>query len=378
MKNHPATAPSPERVSIELTTACNYRCRHCATSFQNHKNITISREAAFRLVEDLGRLDPYPRFLNLFGQGEVTILPWLPELLEYATAKLPKTEILLQTNGSRLTELAEVISRTNVSCVIISVDGATERVYEIIRGKGTYKSLIAGLDAIFALKEKKRRKWPHIGFTVTLTKDSIFEMEAIVQLGKRYKVNHIHTQALYPHKELDLASFSLRTLTQAEKERALQCVNMAEAEAKKHGIEFKHQSLDPFNEPNPDFQENYSEHTKDETRLSAIDQQPPRYRECTEPWKNAWVNADLRFNTCELRRDDATQNLREMPFHEYWYHSPGLNKVRESLITGNLDPICSACILRKRTDTPPNPWKGCHSYLRPTEKLRRLFKLRLS
>ncbi|HZS37000.1 MAG TPA: hypothetical protein VFF06_09240, partial [Polyangia bacterium] len=96
---------SPEQVSIELTTACNYSCIHCATTIPGYRGKTMDRGLAFSLVEQIAEFDPAPLRLRLFGQGEVCVLPWLPSYIEHIRAKLPRVQIAISTNGSKLKQL---------------------------------------------------------------------------------------------------------------------------------------------------------------------------------------------------------------------------------------------------------------------------------
>jgi hypothetical protein len=169
----------------------------------------------------------------------------------------------------------------------------------------------------------------------------------------------VKTQALIPHKELNLARLRLKTLDDVAVERARACIEEAQQLATSYGLEFRHLNAgDPFNEPEPDWNdiqtnEDVANHEHAHAKPDA-GPPPTVYRDCLEPWKELWINVGLGLNTCERRRFDVENGVDDFPLRSL-YESPALVKVRESLLTGKLDPICGGCILRKASDKPPDP-----------------------
>src|SRR5947209_11040289 len=127
---------SPEQVSIELTTACNYSCIHCGTTIPGYRGRTMERGLAFHIIDQVAEFNPEPERVRLFGQGEVCVLPWLPDFITHIRNKLPYTQILISTNGSKLKQLAQNFVDNQVTHIYLSLEGGTKAVHENIRGEG--------------------------------------------------------------------------------------------------------------------------------------------------------------------------------------------------------------------------------------------------
>ncbi|MBX9768648.1 MAG: radical SAM protein [Bdellovibrionales bacterium] len=439
---------SPYQVSIELTTACNYSCAHCATTTNGYVGRTMKKENAWKIIDQVRLFKKPPRNIRLFGQGEVSILPWLPEYISYIKKNLPKAQILISTNGSKLDVLAKNFVQNSVRRLFLSVEGGTQSIHERIRGKGSFYQLVLGLRALKREKKLAGSETPFMDFTTVLTRESVFDLTNLVRLAIRYGADSVKTQALVPHMELDLLPLRLSTLTPEEKIRAIASIEEAKALAKANNIEFRHLNAgDPFNEPDPAWnsiqkvkfekkplkQEPKALSDEVETRAAdiftaaeasesadpeveltapdhpeevpapvvplvvagalnvtaesgaaktseegapksegapqapvetaalmdqviALESAPPlKFKNCIEPWTEAWINVSLGMNTCERRRFDVTETVDKVPLNELWLKSPGLNQVRSNLLSGNLDPVCAGCILRPASSIGPVP-----------------------
>ncbi|HZS35229.1 MAG TPA: hypothetical protein VFF06_00305, partial [Polyangia bacterium] len=187
------------------------------------------------------------------------------------------------------------------------------------------------------------------------TSETIFDLENLVELGHRFGAGAVKTQALVPHKELNLGRLRLKTLDDVAMDRGRACIERAQRMAESYGMEFRHLNAeDPFNEPDPEWNDIQ---TVDDAPGAAAENGGAAshpFRQCLEPWKELWINVGDGLNTCERRRFDVPEGADVIPLRELW-ESPGLERVRHSLLKGPLDPICGGCILRKASDTPPDP-----------------------
>jgi MoaA/NifB/PqqE/SkfB family radical SAM enzyme len=286
--------------------------------------------------------------VRLFGQGEVCVLPWVPDYIAHIRKLIPQTQILISTNGSRLASLAECFVEHQVTHLFLSVEGGTKEVHERIRGPGSFDELVGGLEVLQRVKAAAQRERPSFEFTAVLTSETVFDLVNLVELGHRFGARGVKTQALVPHKELNLQRLRLQTLDDLAVERAREHIEEARRRAESYGIEFRHLNAgDPFNEPDPEWND-----------IQRAPEQPaapsgPAYRDCFEPWKELWINVAYGLNTCERRRFDAEFGVDKLPLRELLV-APGLQKVRRDLLLGELDPICGGCILRKPSTSPPD------------------------
>lgn len=339
--------PAPFQVNIELTTACNYSCRHCAVSSPAYTPRTMSRQRAFGLVAELSRFDPHPSHLSVSGHGESTVLPWFGDLLRHARSSLPEVAIGFQTNGSMLADLAPALVATRVDVVCVSVDGAQDT-FDMVRGPGSFARLIEGLRAVAEEKARVGSARPLMQFAVTLMTVNVHDLETIVDVAALFGVTTVTTQPLTPYESLGTSAWALRTLPDAEHQVVIEAIDHARSYAAFRGIEFRVQNGEPFNEPAAEWHVAIGPNTRQPPPDS-----PPFFRDCRDPWLTAFVNASGGLNTCCFRHDDARENIDTQSLVDIWYSSPGLNGVRDRLQSGALDEVCRMCPTRPASQQPP-------------------------
>lgn len=131
-------------LSIEVTNVCNSSCLHCfaRTGISRLKSLSVD---IVKEIMDEGYEVGY-RHLHITG-GEPLLWEGLFEALDYGFAIGYET-IFMNTNGTLVTE--EVSNRfaayRNFS-LSISVDGP-EAIHDRVRGKGSYRSAVKGIEKI--------------------------------------------------------------------------------------------------------------------------------------------------------------------------------------------------------------------------------------
>ena len=127
---------SPLLVQVELTEACNLRCRFCYNSQKPRYNTNV-----FRMLDSLAEQSVMQ--VTLTG-GEPLMHPDFFKILEYATAKF--TNVMILSNGALMdNKVVERISSAGVMSVSISIHG-DEKTHEQLTGiSGSYK---CSMDAI--------------------------------------------------------------------------------------------------------------------------------------------------------------------------------------------------------------------------------------
>ena len=159
----------PYLVSLEITNYCNASCVMCP-----HKSMTrplqhMKPELFRRLIDEcaefsLSRLHP-------FFFGEPLMCPHFTEFMDYARSKLPKASINIYTNGAALQgDNVEALFENRIDEILVSLDGATKKVYESIRKGLNYETVVENLVKFI---EKKRRK----GYLKPVLRLILIEME---------------------------------------------------------------------------------------------------------------------------------------------------------------------------------------------------------
>jgi len=335
--------PAPFEVALELTTACNYACRHCAVSTPTYRPETMSRERAFALIDEIARLDPPPSHVSLSGHGESTILPWFAELLGHVRSTLPAATLGFHTNGSKLVELAPAIVQSAVSGLCVSVDGGRRETFDLVRGEGTFERLIDGLQAIQEEKVRRRSRLPVLQFAVTLMTINAAELDPIVDLAARFDVPVVTTQPLTAYDALGTERWTLRTLSEPARSELRRRIDKARRRAAALGIDLQFQNADPFREPDAEWH----------MRAPAAADDAPLFRDCRDPWFRAAVTARGTLDACCFRHADVAETIDTHSVADIWYASGGLNRVREALASGRLDAVCRHCPSRQAAGGPP-------------------------
>ena len=137
------TVELPARIWIYSNYDCNFSCSYClAMSSPKAERRGIGLENVRRLVDEavaMGFAELY------FTGGEPMLLPDLPEMLDYASARLP-TVVLSNASlahGRRLERLAAIARDT--LAVQVSLDGATATANDAYRGPGTWERTLRGI-----------------------------------------------------------------------------------------------------------------------------------------------------------------------------------------------------------------------------------------
>lgn len=141
----PALIPSsnfsaPDTVFFEVTQACNLRCTHCFNSSGAKPKNELTMGERLLVIEDLAKAGIQE---IRFTGGEPLILNGIEELLARANSLNLRTS--MGTNAVLATAKKVEGLTKFLHMAVVSIDG-TEGRHDVIRGKGTFKKTIAGMD----------------------------------------------------------------------------------------------------------------------------------------------------------------------------------------------------------------------------------------
>ena len=179
---------APTYVHLAVTNACNFRCGHCfASSGQPFADELTTLEVK-RLIDDLAEMGCFKLGL---GGGEPLVRRDLPELVRHANRR--GVEVSLSTNAIAATkEVVESLAGLRFEEILVSMDGATAKVYEAIRGEaGTFQQALAGIANL------KRLKAP-ICLRHVLMKANAAEMPALVALAESLEIKRVVVRTVLP------------------------------------------------------------------------------------------------------------------------------------------------------------------------------------
>ncbi|MBK8557334.1 MAG: SPASM domain-containing protein [Lewinellaceae bacterium] len=179
----------PITLSIEPTTACNLRCPECPSGLRAFTRPTGNLKADFfRSVID----EMYQRlqYLIFYFQGEPYINPAFLDMVSYAVQKGLYT--ITSTNGHFLDDdNARRTVASGLDRIIISIDGATQDVYEQYRIGGNLKKVLEGARTLVKWKKQMNSTTPYVIFQMLVVRPNEHELEAVRQLAADIGVDEL-------------------------------------------------------------------------------------------------------------------------------------------------------------------------------------------
>lgn len=142
----------PVSISAELTNTCNLNCPQCFTGSR-----LMTRKRGFMDIglykKVMKELSPYLYNINLYFQGEPMLHPQF-----FSFILIPaKVRSVVSTNGHFLSEEnSEKLVRSQLSRLIISLDGIDQNTYSTYRVNGNITDVTEGLKNLAIAKKKHR------------------------------------------------------------------------------------------------------------------------------------------------------------------------------------------------------------------------------
>ncbi|MBT1248604.1 MULTISPECIES: radical SAM protein [unclassified Thermosipho (in: thermotogales)] len=169
----------PKIVEFELTTACNYACKHCYCNAGKKSKVELSIEQVKHVLDELK--SAHVETVDLIG-GEPLVRPDIYEIIEYAVGI--GLDVMLNTNASLASkEVVKKIKKIYPQLKVgISFDGSLPDIHEFIRGKGTFDKTYKGF-----------MNFVEAGFDVTIlhviNKKNYLYFEDMINFAKRHGVS---------------------------------------------------------------------------------------------------------------------------------------------------------------------------------------------
>lgn len=177
----PGELPEANRfrgAAIEITRACNLTCRHCYLAAGEPGGGTLTTqelETAIRQVKEAGGIS-----LSI-GGGEPLLHPDWQRIVECALSQ--DLLVVIGTNGTLIdAPIAAILASLPIK-IQLSLDGATPRIHDAIRGQGSFA---ATLRAIGLLKAAGKGEDLVVAFTAM--QPNIDELPAFIDLMEALEI----------------------------------------------------------------------------------------------------------------------------------------------------------------------------------------------
>jgi MoaA/NifB/PqqE/SkfB family radical SAM enzyme len=127
---------------FHILTKCNLRCRHCYINPEQHGQTDLPLETIKAWLEVFFQDSPGANVI--FLGGEPTLHPDLSHAIKHAR-RLGFRSITVDTNGYLFHNILSRVSPREVDFFSFSLDGATRKTNDGIRGDGSYDACISGI-----------------------------------------------------------------------------------------------------------------------------------------------------------------------------------------------------------------------------------------
>jgi radical SAM protein with 4Fe4S-binding SPASM domain len=195
----------PVSISFEPTTSCNLRCPECPSGLRAFTRPTGMLENSF-FKKTIDEIHKELLYLIFYFQGEPYLNPDFLSMVKYASEK--KIYTATSTNAHYLTdEVARQTVESGLDRLIISIDGATQEVYQQYRVGGNLDKVLEGTRNIMKWKKELKSRTPFVFFQFLVVKPNEHQVEEIKRLAKevgvddvRFKTAQVYDYASDPNR----------------------------------------------------------------------------------------------------------------------------------------------------------------------------------
>jgi radical SAM protein with 4Fe4S-binding SPASM domain len=322
--------PLPEHLQVEVSGACNLRCRMCLVRYAPAVG---RREGALSYEDFLALVDALPdlKRLTLQGLGEPLLSPHLLDMIRHAAGR--GVHVGFNTNGVLLTRpVAKALVAAGTGHVHVSLDGASAATYEDVRHGTTYAPRPGQFERVLGnlrglLRARGAAEKPRVVLVFVAMRRNVGELEALVDLAADVGVDEVWVQNLsHVFSDTDPAGGYEPIRHYAESEAlfadeatatdAHAVFGRAAERAREHGLHL---------------------------RLPDLEESGTGW--CSWPWDGAYVThrGDVQPCCMVMGSDRATLGrLRERPFPEIW-QDEAYRRFRRALLSPEPPDVCAGC-----------------------------------
>jgi len=176
----------PLCIDIETASVCDLACPHCYRQFIATPDKIMSKELAFKIIDQASKLNVPSMKFN--WRGEPLLNPSLPEIIDYAKKK-GVIETIINTNATKLNlDMAKKIINSGLDLMIYSFDGGSKKSYEKMRPgrfkKNNFNEIYENILNFHKIKKKLKSAFPRTKIQMVLTEDTFAEQDEYFSLFK--------------------------------------------------------------------------------------------------------------------------------------------------------------------------------------------------
>ncbi len=299
----------PWHLEVHPTNRCNVRCFFCINEFHRpcSDHATLPWDKLGPLLEQLADRDL--KMMRLSGGGEPLVYPQVRELLELMARR--KIRIVdLNTNGTRLKDLAREILAVPTDLITVSLNESTPERYAKsmnTHAEGFWR-VVQGIERLQAEASADNR--PQIRVQFFLHQGNWRELPRMYAFGRELNADFIFIRTLLERP----ADERIAAEHVPELKRLLTGVIEQDAGQGRLVIDMSQESeLHHFA-----FSEMRRLGAGEAGRVAAFDSAGPRTEYCFMPWYTAVIGVEGEVYPCCLMMDKSLGNILRQPWDEIW------------------------------------------------------------
>ena len=323
-----ATPSAPSELQVEVTGACNLRCRMCLVRYRPPLGRIAASMPVARFRSLLDEL-PGVRRVTLQGLGEPLLAPDLLAMVSLAHER--GAEVGFNTNGMLLTRERSVqLVALGLDWLHVSLDGAEPATHEHIRGDAEFARIADNVRGLVAVRREAGAGRPELALNVVAMRRNVHEIPAIVRLAAAWGVERVWVQNLshsFGDRADDPSYAAIREFTAGEAlwdgdEPARRSIAEARTEAAALGVELRVPRERPERKP----------------------ARRPGQPGCDWPWRSAYVRHDGKVQPCCMLMGEDRAILGDVRdgFEHVWNDAP-YRAFREALLGDAPPEVCRGC-----------------------------------
>jgi len=170
----------PISVEMDLSDGCNLKCSWCRFA-SVHKTTLMSAELAKKILMELA--DVGVKSVVYSGGGEPLLNMKFGEIAEYGSSL--GLDQGIYTNGVNIDKFLDVLS-SEMKYVYISVDAATSKTYEEIKGCDLFEQVLQNCSALIKMKRKSK-----VGLGFLVSPENIDDLLLFWRMSKGLNPDYI-------------------------------------------------------------------------------------------------------------------------------------------------------------------------------------------
>lgn len=182
-----------ETLCLDFTNICNYRCMFCEA---------YKGERILLNLKDFKGLDSIiqkAKYIDISGYGEVTNHPDFEEVVKYLTKYNKRFSLV--TNGSSLDKYIELLVKSSMYLLNVSLNSLNQDTYKILTGgRGDLKKVLENIEKFYIYDNAYKKPWCRESirqFSFVINSYNFCELNSFMEFCKKYLVDGKRTRMVF-------------------------------------------------------------------------------------------------------------------------------------------------------------------------------------